>query len=115
MMVTPFGDLKWKDRKGLWQFLQAHDLKHQSLSQRIVMAGVQCPAFLLAETIDDSWLQTHYQQHSLMSQLFVPATNTYLTGLYDNPLSNEQTFNDWHANHNLIHQFEDQAFKIGGT
>ena len=112
MMVTPFGDLKWKDPQGLWDFLGAHDLKHQSLAQRIVMSGVQDPAFLLSATIDDYWLTTHYTQHSLMSQLFVPATNTYLSGLYENPMSDEETFYNWHANHNLIHQYEDQAFNI---
>lgn len=111
-MYTPFGDVRWKDLRGLREWLGAHDLKHRALAQAVGRLGVALPAFLLADTMDDAWIQTHFDQHSLLNTVLIQNPNTSLDDLLSDPLSNQGTFYDWHQSHTLIHQQLDQALGI---
>jgi hypothetical protein len=115
MFITPFGEVKWKDADGMWQFLCAHDLKHQALAQVMVNAGIQPPAFLLSETVDDNWVQTHWQQHVLLSQILYASVDSNTYDLETNPMSDEETFYDWHDIHDQIHQQLDVTLGISGS
>jgi hypothetical protein len=115
MLITLFGDLTWKDDKGLLEWLAAHDLKHQALAQALGRAGVTSPVFLLSQRIDDSWLQTHWTHHHLLALQFAPDSDSSSYDLQEDPMQSEDAFYQWHNIHNLIHQRLDQAFGITGT
>lgn len=116
MIVTIFGDVEWKNSRGLWEFLLAHDLKHQALAQIVeTKAGVTLPAFLLSDGIDDNWILLHYQQHISLAQQVVQSVDSSIYDLLYDPMADEQSFYDWHDIHNQIHQQIDQTLGISGT
>lgn len=113
-MITLFGNLEWGDERGLQQWLAAHDLKHQALAQASARSGSALPAFLLSVEIDDSWLQTHWQQHHQLAQLLTPDTDSSSYDLLNDPMESEENFYDWQDIHDLLHQRLDQALGITG-
>jgi hypothetical protein len=115
MLITLFGDLKWRDNKGLQQWLAAHDLKHQALAQALGRVRVPSPAFLLSAQINDEWLEMHATHHALLALQFAPDTNSSTANLTTDPNSDESAFYEWHNIHDLIHQRLDRALGITGT
>lgn len=116
MIITIFGDVQWNDPKGLWEFLLAHDLKHQALARVVeTQSGVTLPAFLLADGIDDNWVLIHYHQHIALAQQIVQSVDSSIYDLLYNPMSDEDSFYDWHDIHDQIHQQIDQTLGISGT
>ena len=115
MFVTQFGEVEWNEPQSMWAFLCAHDVKHQALSQNLANRGIKTPAFLLSAQIDEAWVQTHVQQHVLLSQVLIQSIDSSIYDLLTNPMSDEDTFYDWHDIHNQIHQQIDQGLGIGGT
>jgi len=111
-MMTLFGDLRWEDPQGLRQWLAAHDLKHQALAQALGRAGVPSPAFLLADEIDENWIDTHATVHNLLALQFAPDTDAGVYDLLADFQEDQPTFYAWHDLHNQIHQRLDQALGI---
>jgi hypothetical protein len=115
MQMTMFGDVEWGDSQSMWNFLTAHDLKHQALARVLADSNVQSPAFLLTAQIEDNWVQTHYQQHVLLSQAITQSVDSSIYNLLSNPLTDEDTFYNWFDIHDIIHQQLDQGLGISGT
>lgn len=115
MFVSQFGEVEWNDPQSMWEFLCAHDVKHQALAQTLANRGAAVPAFLLSSQIDEAWVQTHAQQHALLAQATTPGSGSSAYDLLTNPMSDEDTFYQWHDIHDLLHQQLDQALGIGGT
>lgn len=116
MINTAFGDLEWNEPQGLWQWLQAHDIKHQALSGALVqVAKVPTPVFLLADNIDDKWVLDHANVHNVLANQFAPSTSTYIVELLTNPMVDEDTFYQWLDIHDQIHEALDQSLGISGS
>lgn len=116
MIVTAFGDLKFGDTGALWEWLCAHDIKHQSLADALInVTKTGGPSFLLADTIDDQWAEQHWLTHVNLANAFAPSSTSAVQELATNPMSDAGTFYDWMQWHDQIHQALDQALGVDGS
>lgn len=112
MIVTPFGDLDFKNQPMTLQWLTAHAVRHQTLSKELSRRGVAlipCPLF---GKPTQEWIRVHFLTHMALLRVLPPDTTISVNTLSAYPTDSESLFYNWHQMHNLLHTKLDQALQV---
>lgn len=111
-IVTPFGDLDFKDLGGLDPWIGAHDQRHRTYRKAASSLGIYLQSSPLATMPNSDWFGRHLLTHLALIQFTLPTSQYVTLSLDTAQWREERDFYDWHNTHNLIHQRLDQAFGI---
>lgn len=112
MIVTPFGDLEYKDPGMTLQWLAAHGLRHRTLRKELSRRGTTISPASLFGRVDLEWTRLHYLSHVAMLRVLLPDSSVSVQVLSANPMDSEPIFYSWHQMHNLLHTRLDQALGV---
>lgn len=110
MLAMAFADVPFGNKEAWQDFLFRHSEEHKRIAASISSKyGKQIDAVVFADEGDmKNWLMENSAAHGQeMQVLGIEAIN-----LSDVDLSNEQAYNDWMAQHAMLHQMTQQALGL---
>jgi hypothetical protein len=111
MIVTPFGDLEYRDFGALMSWADAHDDRHRAQRHVLGLKGTPISGFPIVGPIDKEWFGRHIFMHLALIR-FVPPQTTVCQLDLERLWEDEGDFYRWHDLHNDIHAWQDQALGL---
>lgn len=112
MIVTPFGDLDYKNQPMTLQWLAAHGIRHRTLQLEFSRRGSTLAPAPLFGKLTAEWVRVHYLTHMALLRTMQPDSSISVNTLSAVPTVSEVLFYNWHHMHNLLHQRLDQALEV---
>lgn len=103
MIVTPFGEITFGDRKGLQAWVDAHARRHSAERLALAKRGQVLPSRILTGSVDADWFHRHLAEHLTLARFpafdFRGATSPLAIEGWVSP----EVFQTWHQAHNRLH------------